>query len=104
MSTKIPGTHSKADHPPHMLKALTLETLDHKYPKCSWIHIYTGGSAERAVKNRGSEMIAIHLSGAAFSKTRSVGVQRTNFKKQKWRHCFWQLNTLRQMPSNSTAN
>ena len=50
MSTKIPGVHSKAGHPLHMLKALTLETLDHKYPKCSWIHIYTDGSAEKAIK------------------------------------------------------
>ena len=84
LSTKIPGIHSKADHPPHMLKALTLETLDHKYPKCSWIHdlIYTNGSAEKAVKNGGSGMIAIHSSGAAFSKARSVGVQSTNFNAE----------------------
>ena len=102
MSTKIPGIHSKADHPPHMLKTLTLETLEHKYPKCSWIHIFTGGSAEKAVKNGGSGMIAIHPSRAAFSKVRPVGVQSTNFK-QKWAHCFWQLNTLRQMPSNVTV-
>ena len=46
VSRKIPGIHSKADHPPYMLKALTLETLNHKYPKCSWIHICTHGSAE----------------------------------------------------------
>ena len=82
MSTKIPGIHFKADHPPHMLEALTLETLDHKYPKCSWIHIFTDGSEERAVKNGGSEMIAIHPSGAAFSKVRSVWVQSTNFKAE----------------------
>ena len=55
VSTKIPGIHSKADHPPHMLKALTLETLDHKYPKCSWIHIYSDGSVEKAVKMEEAE-------------------------------------------------
>ncbi|KAK3791357.1 hypothetical protein RRG08_012539 [Elysia crispata] len=82
VSTKIPGIHSKVDHPPHMLKALTLETLILKYPKCSWIHIYTDGSAEKAVKKGGSGMIAIHPSGAAFSKARPVGVQSTNFKAE----------------------
>ena len=58
-----------------MLKALTLEILDDKYPKCSWIHFYSDGSAERAVKNGGSGMIAIQPSEADFSKTRPVGVQ-----------------------------
>ena len=82
VSTKIPGIHSKAGHHRHMLKALTLETLDHKYPKCSWIQIYTDGSAEMAVKNGGRGMIAIHLYGAAFSKARLVGVQNTNFKAE----------------------
>ena len=41
VSTKDPVIHSKADTTPHMLKTLTLETLDRKYPKCSWIHIFT---------------------------------------------------------------
>ena len=82
MWTKIPGIHSKADHLTHMLKALTLKILEHKYPKCSWIHIFTDGSAERAVKNGGSGMIAIHPSGAAFSKARPVGVKSTNFKEE----------------------
>ena len=65
-----------------MLKTRTLETLDHKYPKCSWIHIFTDGSAEKALKNGGSGIIAIHPSGAAFSKARPVGVQSTNFKAE----------------------
>ena len=55
VSTKISGIHSKADHPVHMLKALTLETLDHKYPKCSCFHIFTDGSAARAVKMEEAE-------------------------------------------------
>ena len=104
MSTKIPGIHSEADHPPYTLKGLTLETFDHEYPKCSWIHIFTDGSAEKAVKNEGSGMIAMHPSEAAFSKARPVGVQNTNFKAEMDAFgSFWQLNTLRQMPSNSTV-
>ena len=55
VSTKISGIHSKADHLPHMLKALTLETLDHKYPICSWIYIFPDVSAERAVKMEEAE-------------------------------------------------
>ena len=46
------------------------------------VHIYTDGSAEGAVENGGSGMIAMHPSGAAFSKARPVGC-KVRTSKQK---------------------
>ena len=85
VSTKIPGIHSKADHPSHMLKALTLETLDHEYPKCSWIHIYIDGSAERAEKTEKVEWRPYILLEQLSERQDLLGC-KARISKQK---CFW---------------
>ena len=51
--TIIPGITVKKDQSNIELKTLTMEEIDKHYPKTTWTHIYTDGSAENAIRNGG---------------------------------------------------
>ena len=52
--TEIPGLAAKGTQAPELQKALTLEMIQSRYPKSTWTHSFTDGSAENAVRNGGS--------------------------------------------------
>ena len=52
--TEIPGLAAKGTQAPELQKALTLEMIQDRYPKSTWTHVFTEGSAENAVRNGGS--------------------------------------------------
>ena len=52
--TEIPGLAAKGTQAPELQKALTLEMIQDCYPKSTWTHVFTDGSAENAVRNGGS--------------------------------------------------
>ena len=52
--TEIPGLAAKGTQAPELQKALTLEMIQSCYPKSTWTHVFTDGSAENAVRNGGS--------------------------------------------------
>ena len=51
LRTNIPGITVKKDQSNIELKTLTMEEIDKRYPATTWIHIYTDGSAENAIRN-----------------------------------------------------
>ena len=44
--TEIPGLAAKGTQAPELQKALTLEMIQSCYPKSTWTHVFTDGSAE----------------------------------------------------------
>ena len=52
--TEIPGLATKATQASELQKALTLYMIQDRYPKSTWTHVFTDGSAENAVRNGGS--------------------------------------------------
>ena len=77
--TDIPGLKSKGEHLPHDMLALTLEMIDHRYPPGTWTHVYTDGSADRAINNGGSGVYVKHTDGTAESLHEPVGSLSTNY-------------------------
>lgn len=53
ISLSVPGITVK-DQLPAALKPLTLAMMEDIYPRSSWTHVYTDGSAEEATRNGGS--------------------------------------------------
>ena len=49
--TEIPGFAAKGTQAPELQKALTLEMIQSRYPKSTWTHVFTDGSAKNAVRN-----------------------------------------------------
>ena len=48
--TEIPGHAAKGTQAPELQKALTVEMIQSRYPKSTWTHVFTDGSAENAVR------------------------------------------------------
>ena len=51
---EVPGLLPAEQHIP----AQQMEMLEEKYPQADWTHIYTGRSAEEAVRNGGSGVLS----------------------------------------------
>ena len=52
--TETPGLATKATQASELQKALTLYMIQDRYPKSTWTHVFTDGSAENALRNGGS--------------------------------------------------
>ena len=61
--TEIPGLAAKGTQAPELQKTLTLEMIQSRYPKSTWTHVFTDGSAENAVRNGGSGAYIRRLDG-----------------------------------------
>ena len=58
--TEILGLAAKGTQAPDFTKhEFMLEIMQNSYPKSKWTHVFTDGSAENAVRNRGS-VVYIH--------------------------------------------
>ena len=79
---EVPGLGKKGEQPPALQKSLTQELLYEKYPQHSWIHAYTDGSAEKAVRNGGSGIYIKFPYKPPTSLSFPVGKQSSNYRAE----------------------
>ena len=63
-------------------KSLTQEYLETNYPKESWTHGYTDGSAENAVRNGGAGVCIQYTGGKEDKISLATGLYSTNYKAE----------------------
>ena len=63
-------------------KSLTQEYLETNYPKESWTHSYTDGSAENAVRNGGAGVYIQYAGGKEGKISLATGLYSTNYKAE----------------------
>ncbi|XP_041350904.1 uncharacterized protein LOC121369892 [Gigantopelta aegis] len=78
ISTTIPDIDRKEHLSPQQQKALTQEMLDKEYNTTQWIHVYTDGSADQAIKNGGSGIYLQHI-----SRSLPTGKLSTNYRAEQ---------------------
>ena len=78
----IPGIRKKGDEPSEVQRVLTLELIDREYPRDKWIHVYTDGSAENAIKNGGSGAYIRYPDDPSTSISKPSGKLCSNFKAE----------------------
>ena len=80
--TEIPGLAAKGTQAPELQKALTLEMIQSRYPKNTWTHVFTDGSAENAVRNGGSGAYIRHPDGTTYSLSIPAGDLSSNYRAE----------------------
>ena len=80
--TEIPGLAAKGTQTPELQKALTLEMIQSRYPKSTWTHVFTDGSAENAVRNGGSGAYIRRPDGTTFSLSIPAGDLSSNYRAE----------------------
>ena len=78
----IPGVGQKDSHSGPERKSLTQEYLQTHYPKESWTHGYTDGSAENAVRNGGAGVYFQYAGGKEDKISLATGLYSTNYKAE----------------------
>ncbi|KAF6199661.1 hypothetical protein GE061_005959 [Apolygus lucorum] len=56
------------------LRAAAIQTVQERYPPSEWLHVYTDGSADGAIKNGGAGIYS-----AIFEISEPVGLRASNF-------------------------
>ena len=64
------------------MKTLTLATLEERYPRESWIRVFTDGSATNAVKSGGAGVYIQYPNGEQKEEALPTGLFCTNFKAE----------------------
>ena len=80
--TEIPGLAAKGTQAPELQKALTLEMIQSRYPKSTWTHVFTDGSAENAVRNGGSGAYIRRSDGTTSSLSIPAGDLSSNYRAE----------------------
>ncbi|KAF6216481.1 hypothetical protein GE061_000823 [Apolygus lucorum] len=70
----LTGDISKSSALPAELRAAAIQTVQERYPPSEWLHVYTDGSADGAVKNGGAGNYS-----AIFEISEPVGLRASNF-------------------------
>ena len=78
----IPGVGQKDSQSGPERKYLTQEYLETNYPKESWTHGYTDGSAENAVRNGGAGVYIQYAGGKEDKISVATGLYSTNCKAE----------------------
>ena len=78
----IPGVGQKDSQSGPERKSLTQEYLETNYPKESWTHGYTDGSAENAVRNGGAGVYIKYAGGKEDKISLATGLYSTNYKAE----------------------
>ena len=78
----IPGVGQKDSQSGPDRKSLTQEYLETNYPKESWTHGYTDGSAENAVRNGGAGVYIQYAGGKEDKISLATGLYSTNYKAE----------------------
>ena len=79
---EIPGLAAKGTQAPELQKALTLEMIQDRYPKSTWTHVFTDGSAENAVRNGGSGAYIRRSHGTTPSLSITAGDLSSNHRAE----------------------
>ena len=79
---EVPGLLPAEQQIPTQQIALILEMLEEKYQQADWIHVYTDGSAEDAVRNGGSGVFVRNPTGQTVSYSNATGRKCSNFKAE----------------------
>ena len=80
--TEIRGLAAKGTQAPELQKALTLEMIQSRYPKSTWTHVFTDGSAGNAVGNGGSGAYIHHPDGTTSSLSIPAGDLSSNYRAE----------------------
>ena len=80
--TEIPGLAAKGTQAPELQKALTLEMIKSRYPKSTWTHVFTDGSAENAVRNGGSGAYIRRSDGTTSSLSIPAGDLSSSYRAE----------------------
>ena len=80
--TEIPGLAAKGTQAPELQKALTLEMIQSSYPKSTWTHVFTDGSAENAVRNGGNGAYIHRPDGTTSSLSIPAGDLSSNYRAE----------------------
>ena len=80
--TEIPGLAAKGTQASELQKALTLEMMQSRYPKSTWSHVFTDGSAENAVRNGGSGAYIRRSDGTTPSLSIPSGDLSSNYRAE----------------------
>ena len=80
--TEIPGLAAKGTQVPKLQKALIPEMIQDLYPKSTWTHVFTDGSAENDVKNGGSGAYIRRSDGITFSLSIPTGDLSSNYRAE----------------------
>ena len=78
----IPGIESKTMETPTALKAKTLDHLDTQYPNSQWIHVFTDGSSEDAVKKGGAGILILIPNTPKLELSVATGKLSTNYRAE----------------------
>jgi ribonuclease HI len=79
---EVPGVEGKGNQPPALQKALTLELIHNRYPDHTWIHAYTDGSAENAVRNAGGGVYIKYPDKTLYTLSIPVGEKSSNYRAE----------------------
>ena len=79
---EIPGLAAKGTQAPELQKALTLQMIQSRYPKSTWTHVFTDGSAENAVRNGGSGAYIRRPDGTTPSLSIPAGDLSSNYRAE----------------------
>ncbi|XP_041354137.1 ribonuclease H-like [Gigantopelta aegis] len=77
-----PGLTTKREQSPSQQLALPLEMIDRLYPKTTWIHAFTDGSAENAIRKGGSGEYIGNPDGSSASLSIPVGELSSNYRAE----------------------
>ena len=79
---EIPGLVAKGTQARELQNALTLEMIQSHYPKSTWTHVFTDGSAENAVRNGGSGTYIRRSDGTTASLSIPAGDLSSNYRAE----------------------
>ena len=82
IQSNIPGVGPKDSQSGPEKKSYTLEHLHIHYPKESWTHVYTDGSAEEAVRKGGAGIYIQYPEGREERICLATGLYSTNYKAE----------------------
>ena len=81
INTSVPDLNSREDTSKEVQKSLTMEMIEETYPKESWTHIYTDGSAVNAIQNGGAG-VSIQENEISLALAIPIGTRCTNYKAE----------------------
>ena len=103
IKTEIPSIKQKSLYSEVELRTLTEEFIDKEYPINTWTHVYTDGSAEKAIKNGGAGIYIRYQNGQKESQSVATGKKSTNFRAETCAllHAAKTLNSSSNLSNNT---
>ena len=78
----VPQLDSRKQENENVRKSLTLAMISEDYPPDKWTHVYTDGSATRAIKDGGAGIFISHPSGRTERHHLATGIHCSNYKAE----------------------